>query len=211
MPSGIKNNIVEASRMDATKRKGMAIEVMKELPPNTIMFMTGTGEGKEKPAYNALVQRIKELGLEDRVFLVGRVPDRLMGPLCSLPHGTGERQFRLATFLITSRMEGWGMAAQDSVVGGLPLVASKYTPVGTYLREKDAAAIVVDDDRASKFAECLRFLIDHPEGARAMAARGQEVTKDFTWKALTLHFAEEVARRLMLGALGAFPTLSGGE
>lgn len=188
------NVIVEASRMDETKRKALLVEVMPSLPKDTIMLITGMRDGAG--VYDGIKARIDELGLSDRVFLIGRVPARCMGPLCSLPHGEGRDQFRAAIGASASRMEGWGMSVMDMTAGGLPLVASDMIPYATYIADKGDAAMVVpmQDGEVERYAEVLRSLIADPAAARDLAARGREAVREFEWPELTRTFVGEVEK-----------------
>ncbi len=198
------NIIVEAGRMDATKRKHILIEAMQHLPDNTILFITGKPDGKG--VYKRLAERIRVLGLDNRVFLLGMVPDQHMGPLMSLPHGGDERQFRLAVVASASRMEGWGMAVQDGTSGGLPLVSSSYTPYAMHLyqttkesrpdkpNEISAVKIVPVgvDNEPEEYANEIGELIANPSKARQMAKRALEIARQYRWSALTERFINQV-------------------
>ncbi|MFH1829314.1 MAG: sugar phosphate nucleotidyltransferase [Pseudomonadota bacterium] len=195
------NVIVEAGRMDATKRKHILIEAMQHLPENTILFITGKKDGKG--VYNKLAKKIDELGLGDRVFLLGMVPDEHMGPLMSLPHGEDDRQFRLAIVASASRMEGWGMAVQDGTSGGLPLVASSYTPYATHLARTDKAARIIkvgQNNEPKLYAEELQGLIDNPPAAREMAKKALSIGRQYQWDPLTKRFVDQVNALFYSGA-----------
>ncbi|MBN1282984.1 MAG: glycosyltransferase [Proteobacteria bacterium] len=194
-PQGL-NVIVEASRMDETKRKALLVEVMPLLPKDTILLITGMRDGAG--VYDGIRARIEELGLSDRVFLIGRVPARCMGPLCSLPHGDGSGKFRLAIGASASRMEGWGMSVMDMTAGGLPLVASDMIPYATYIADKGDAAVVVpmQEGEVERYAGVFRSLIDDPAAARDLAARGREAAREFDWSELTRMFLGELEKIL---------------
>ncbi len=186
------NVIVEASRMDATKRKEILIEAMSLMPDDTILLITGKPD--KKGVFKSLKALIAERGLGDRAFLLGMVPDELMGPLMSLPHGERDDQFRLVIGAGASRMEGWGMAVMDMTAGGLPLVSSDRTPYATHLREHGDAAIVIPlgANEPQRYADAFTKLIADPHQARQLAARGREAAREFDWPALVEAFVEAV-------------------
>ncbi|MFH1830099.1 MAG: glycosyltransferase [Pseudomonadota bacterium] len=196
------NIIIEASRTDETKRKEWVIEAYAMLPENmrhnTFLFITGERNEETKEIYDPLRQRIDELELGNNVFLVGRVPNEHMGAFSCLPHCKGPRAFQHMQFVIASRMEGWGMAAQNSVAGGLPLIGSKHTPVAGYLRYQDNAAMVVFDDTIMSFSKAMQILIENRENALAMAERGRAIAQQHTWEVLTRRFIEGILDRLKI-------------
>ncbi|MDO8528087.1 MAG: hypothetical protein Q7T03_10435, partial [Deltaproteobacteria bacterium] len=61
--------IVEAGRMDATKRKHILIRAMTHLPKNTLLFIAGPRDNKG--VYDFLSNEIERLELKERVFLLG--------------------------------------------------------------------------------------------------------------------------------------------
>ncbi len=187
------NVIVEAGRMDATKRKEISVGAMAHLPDNTLLFITGK---KDKGGvYAGLEQLIADHDLGDRVFLLGMVPDELMAPLMSLPHGDRDDQFRLAIGVSASRMEGWGMAAMDMTAGGMPLVASPLVPYATHLKAEDPDSVIIvplSDDEPMHYANAFKRLIDHPEAARKLAHKGHELAQAFDWAALVKNFVGEL-------------------
>ncbi len=187
------NVIVEAGRMDPTKRKEIPIEAMTHLPNNTLMFITGK---KDKAGvYDELARRIEHHALKDRVFLLGMVPDELMAPLMSLPHGTQADQFRVAIGVSASRMEGWGMAAMDMTAGGMPLVASPLVPYATHLKSKDPESVRIvplDPEEPAQYAHAFKALIDRPTHAATIAENGRKLAQDFDWHALVKRFAQQL-------------------
>lgn len=197
------NVIIEAGRMDDTKRKHILVEAMRSMPANTVLFITGKDDGI-RGVYSNLVKRIEDAKLGDRVFLLGRVPDEMMGPLMSMPYtrlneeasGNG-RRFRLAIIASASRMEGWGMAVADGTRGGLPLVATDYTPYAMHLARRGNAARIVRRDpgesvEVAGFVRELSALIENPQDAAHMASRGMEIAQIYEWSALTRRFVEGV-------------------
>ncbi len=196
------NIVVEASRMDETKRKEILIEAMRETPANTILLMTGSRD--EKGVYDSLASMITNFGLGNRVFLIGFVPDDLLGPLCSLPHGTNDDQFHLVIGAGASRMEGWGMSVMDTTAGGLPLVASDRTPYAVLLEREVNGALVVPlgENEPAQYAAAIKQLIADPAAARAMAALGREQTREFDWPKLVRSFVAEINRTFELTSKG---------
>lgn len=189
------NIIVEAGRMDATKRKQIPIAAMTELSANALLFVTGKRD--KQGIYDALEKTIDNHGLDERVFLLGMVPDELMAPLMSLPHGERDDQFRLAIGVSASRMEGWGMAVMDMTAGGMPLVSSPLVPYAMRLQREDEGSVTIvplSDDESTEYAKAFQKLIDNPQAAREQALKGHRLAQHFDWAALVKNFAHEIEK-----------------
>jgi glycosyltransferase involved in cell wall biosynthesis len=187
------NVVVEASRMDATKRKEIVIEAMNHMSDDTVCLVTGKPD--KNGVYDGLAGRIKDLNLGASVFLLGMVPDELMGPLMSLPFGKGDDRFRTAIGVGASRMEGWGMAVMDMNAGGLPLIASSATPYAVRLKEDYDAAIVIpmgEGDEPMAYAQAIRSLIEDPARAHEFGRLGLAAAQHFTWPGLVNNFVSEM-------------------
>jgi glycosyltransferase involved in cell wall biosynthesis len=190
------NVVVEASRMDATKRKEIVIKAMKYMPDDTICFITGKPD--KKGVHDGLVRLIKELELWHRVFMLGMVPDELMGPLMSLPFGKGDDKFRTAIGVSASRMEGWGMAVMDMNAGGMPLIASSATPYAVRIKNDYDAAIVIpmgEGDEPMAYAQAMRSLIEDTARAYELGRLGLAAAQRFTWPGLVNNFVAEMNAR----------------
>jgi glycosyltransferase involved in cell wall biosynthesis len=184
--------VVEAGRMDTTKRKDVIVQAAVELPDNVVLLLTGNRRG---PVYEDLRRQIGSLGLENRVFTLGRVPDDLMGPLCSLPYGDSADQFSLVIGASASRMEGWGMAVQDMTAGGYALIASDRVPYATFLARENQAAVIIPlsgEDEAALYAQAIRELIENRGRARDLAERGLETAGQYAWQNVVGNFLQEI-------------------
>lgn len=190
------NVMVEASRMDDTKRKHIIIEAMQYLPKDTILFITGRRD--DTGIYDNLLSRIDALNLRDRVFLLGFVSDEAMGPMQSLPQGPYPDQFRLAIGIGASRMEGWGMAVMDMTAGGMTLIASDMTPYASFLKNKDNAAVVipVEGDEPRVYADAVLHFIKHPEEAWSMAERSLHIAQSLDWPQLIRNFLTTQGKKM---------------
>lgn len=112
-------------------------------------------------------------GIADRVRFTGMV--------------TGEEK-RLVLggsdiFVLPSQSENFGIAVVEAAASGMPVVISDR--VNLWRELHDAEAALVAPPEAAPFAAHLRWLLDHPAEARAMAERGARyVRREFSWDAL---------------------------
>ncbi|EKD51432.1 MAG: hypothetical protein ACD_62C00255G0001 [uncultured bacterium] len=224
------NLIVECSRMDETKRKEELIRAMQSLPPNTLLLISGNKSGT---VYDRLSSLIKSMGLEQRVFLLGKVPNadtlekayvqtrqqrvwprtpNLMAVLTGLPFGENERQFRLVVGASASRMEGWGMALHEMMAGGYAIVSSKMVPAATTCNQQypDAVTIVEEGSNLpSRFADAIKTLIDDPAKARFQSQDTKKFAQDYSWRKLTRRWLRDVDRVFGRQELKRLPIVPG--
>ena len=93
-------------RLSEEKNPGYGVELLPELP-GAVLVMAGNGSEEEK-----LRQRIRELGLEERVRLLGRRADV-------------ERLYQaFDIYLLPSFTEGFPVAAVEAMASGLPVLLS---------------------------------------------------------------------------------------
>jgi glycosyltransferase involved in cell wall biosynthesis len=99
------------------KRKGhqwFIANVMPKLPKDTIYLIAGDGEEKEN-----IARTITKLGLEKRVFLLGRISDELKKDLYN-----SSDLFIMPNINIKGDMEGFGIVAIEAGSAGLETIAS---------------------------------------------------------------------------------------
>lgn len=147
-----------------TPRKGHltlvhALDACRDLPWHAVL----AGSGTRDPAHAAAVRAaIADAGLQDRISLPGEVREP---ELSALWRGA-------ALFLLPSHHEGYGMAAAEALVRGVPVVAGhagalpEVVPAG-------AGALVPPGD-VDALAAALRHLLSSPDRLRAAAEAARE-------------------------------------
>ncbi len=143
---------------------------------------------------------IAEAGLGGRVLFTGMVA------------GATKRELYAGSdiFILPSRSENFGIAVIEAAACGLPVVISDRVNLCTAFGAADAG--LVAPATVGAFAAQLRQLLDEPDAARAMAARGAAlVRRRFTWDALGADYEtmyRTAARDGVLPVLGAAPAAS---
>ena len=118
--------------------------------------------------YPRLVQRMRELKIEEDVTLLGFVAD------ADLP-----KLYRLASvFLFPSLYEGFGLPPLEAMAAGLPVVSSNTSAMPEVLGD---AARFVDPTDATAMAEAVSAVLEHPELAANLSARGRARAALFPW------------------------------
>lgn len=112
-----EERIVSVGRMDANKNHEMMIRTFAALAKRYPAYtLTIYGEGELRGHLEALAA---ELGVADRVFLPGVIPD------------VARQTRRAALFLLTSYSEGVSNALIEALAGGLPVIATDVPSGGT--------------------------------------------------------------------------------
>lgn len=112
-----EERIVSVGRMDANKNHEMMIRAFAALAKRYPAYtLTIYGEGELRGHLEALAA---ELGVADRVFLPGVIPD------------VARQTRRAALFLLTSYSEGVSNALIEALASGLPVIATDVPSGGT--------------------------------------------------------------------------------
>lgn len=142
IPTGGKNILLTVGRL--VKRKGHSwfIEnVLKELPDNYIYVIVGDGPEKE-----TISRQTQELGLADRVFILGKVSDEDKNCFYRISD-----LFIMPNISIENDQEGFGIVLLEAGRYGLPALASNIEGIrdavidgrtGRLLEEKDVNGFI---------------------------------------------------------------------
>jgi glycosyltransferase involved in cell wall biosynthesis len=140
-----------------TKQKGIdvAIRALPLLPAGTVLVVLG--EGPERAALEALAQ---ELGVADRVHLLGRVPD------------VSAWLRRAAVLVHPARWEGFGLGVLEAMLAGLPVVASRVSSLPELVSDGETGVLVQPDD-PSALAAGISSALEQP----GLGSAGRERAK----------------------------------
>lgn len=120
--------------------------IVKEHPAAKLLMVGGDGS----PHQQELVQRARELGVEQRVVWAGERPNSQMPEL-----------YRLASVaLVPSLSEGMSVAALEAMAAGLPLVATDVGSNAEILGSGRAGLLVPPADSAAISRAVCRLMLD---------------------------------------------------
>ncbi len=185
-----KNFIFTISRIDANKGHDYllyAFDIVRKTVPD-VHLVIGGGSPKPKQVelkVKAKMRRIiAECNMEERVHIIGYVPDELMAPYY--------RQAKI--FVLPSKFEPFGMTALEARACGTPVIASNLGGIKeNFTSRKDG--ILVDPSNREKLANAMTDLLENKTFATKIAAQGYEnVIEKFSWEAIakrTLRFYEK--------------------
>jgi glycosyltransferase involved in cell wall biosynthesis len=121
--------VLAVSRLTRQKGIDMAVEALSFLPDDVVLVVLG--EGPERSSLEALA---RELGVESRLFLPGRVPD------------VAAWLRRADVYAQPSRWEGFGLAVLEAMVCGLPVVATDVSSLPELVADGATGVLVEPDD-----------------------------------------------------------------
>jgi glycosyltransferase involved in cell wall biosynthesis len=168
--------ILFLSRLDPKKNVELLLEAMARLRtsesssirPNptesdAILVVAGSGAS----AYvDELKARALALGLEKQVVWAGHLEGDMK--LSALAAAT--------VYVLPSHSENFGIALLEAASAGLPCVAAATVALATDMRRFDAGSLIVlPDGSPDTLAQALRYLLEHPADAKAMAKRAVDL------------------------------------
>jgi glycosyltransferase involved in cell wall biosynthesis len=138
--------IIAAGRLEPQKNFTLAIEAMAHLGRWSDAQLVILGEGSERRRLSRLIQR---LGLQERVRLIGHVPD--------------PQQWlrRAACFLMTSRYEGYPAALVEALACNTPVIVTPCSPALSEILPRAGASLIVQPD-AGAIAAALEDVLSRP-------------------------------------------------
>ena len=160
-------------RLEPRKGHDCLIEAMAILVkrlPNVLLLIAG----HDSWGYGVnLGRRIDELGLKDRVRLIG-FQDDVVSFLNTLD-----------VFALATNSEGFGQVVIEAMAAGKPVVTSKIAPLTEIVADGETG-LLVESRSPQSFASAIAQLLIDPMERHRMGARGRErVTKSFTAERMT--------------------------
>jgi phosphatidylinositol alpha-1,6-mannosyltransferase len=180
-----KKVIVSVGRLVHRKGQDVLIEAMpaiiKEVPEAHILMI---GEG---PYRGYLENRVKALGLQERVTFIGRIqyadlPRYIcVGDLFVMPSRS-----RLAGL----EVEGLGIVYLEASACGIPVIAGNSGGAPDAVLDGETGLVVDGRQKAEVAAAVVELLLDS-DRSKAMGIRGRQwIIKDWRWEIWSSHFAD---------------------
>jgi glycosyltransferase involved in cell wall biosynthesis len=147
--------LLAVARLTEQKGIDVAIRALSQLPADTVLVVLGEG-----PERAALLRLARDLGVESRVFLLGRVPDvaAWLGRATVLVH--------------PARWEGFGLGVLEAMLAGLPVVATNVSALPELIVDGETG-VLVEPDHAEAFAGGVALALDRPQLGAAGLARAR--------------------------------------
>ena len=153
--------LLSTSRLVAQKGIDVAVRALPSLPDDVVLVVLG--EGPERPALEALA---RGLGVDARVFLLGRVPD------------VAAWLRRSTAYVQPARWEGFGLGVLEAMHAELPVVASRVSSLPELVVDGETGYLVPVDD-SDALAQALARALERPDlGAAGRARAAREFSVD---------------------------------
>ena len=180
-----KKVIVSVGRLVHRKGQDVLIEAMpaiiKDVPEAHILMI---GEG---PYRSYLENRVKALGIQERVTFIGRIqyadlPRYIcVGDLFVMPSRS-----RLAGL----EVEGLGIVYLEASACGLPVIAGDSGGAPDAVLEGETGLVVDGTSKSDVAAAVVELLLD-PDRSKAMGIRGRQwIIQEWRWEIWSARFAE---------------------
>jgi glycosyltransferase involved in cell wall biosynthesis len=137
--------LLAVTRLTQQKGVDVAVRALPSAPADAVLVVLGDG-----PERDSLERLARELGIEHRVYLLGRVPD------------VASWLRRAALLVHPVRWEGFGLAVLEAMLAGLPVVASRVSSLPELVADAETGLLVPADDPAA-LAEAIARALEHPE------------------------------------------------
>jgi glycosyltransferase involved in cell wall biosynthesis len=171
-----KHILYSAGRL--VKRKGVdwfIRYVLPSLPENIIYVVSGSG-----PDMANIKKAVHEMGMEDRVFLLGFISDEEREVLlntCDI--------FIQANVPVSGDMEGFGLTVLEAASTGIPVVASRLEGLKDAIHDRKNG-FLVDPEHPESFKHIVLSLLEDDTARRDFGEKAREYTKKhFHWQSIS--------------------------
>ena len=172
-------------------RKGVRflIDALHRLPPTIPAQLLILGEGTDRPTLEA---QVRELGLNGRVSMPGRVPESDL-----------HRAFHEASVLVLPSIvdqrgdtEGLGVVLLEALAYRIPVIGSAIGGITDIISDGETGLLVPPEDPAAIAAAIARVATDPALAERLALAGSQRVRERFGWDAIIAAWQECYAAAL---------------
>lgn len=182
-PRGPLRRIVVVSRLVERKGIGNVLEALASLEGTELIVAGGPPDGllQDDPEAQRLLELASQLGVADRLQLLGAVPRR-----------------RIPTLLRSADVvaccpwyEPFGMVAVEAMACGRPVVATGVGGLAETVRHGHTG-ILVTPRCPTEIADALRTVLDDPALARDMGRKGERRARRYGWSNVVAELLAQV-------------------
>ena len=172
--------VVSVGRLNKQKNFPILFDAFKEFSleyPDYKLEIYGEGLLEEK-----LKDYITELGMEDKIFLMG---------FCKDVH---EKTKTAAMFVMSSDFEGMPNALLESMAIGLPCISTDCPCGGPRMLVKNKEnGILVSVKSSSEILEAMKYMVTNPDEAVKMGKNAQNIKAEANVSAITKKWVDYIA------------------
>jgi glycosyltransferase involved in cell wall biosynthesis len=180
--------MVTTSRLVHKNAIDDVVRAIALLPENVHFLVYGTG-----PDEDLLKNLTKELGIKNRVHLLGHIDHAVMPKYlkaCDI-------------FIRPSRSEGMGNSFVEAMAAGLPVIATQEGGIADFLfdekrnPEQGTTGWAVDADSPEQIAQAVKDIISRPEKVAEVTARAKLMAiEKYDWDLIAKRMKNEVFDKL---------------
>lgn len=147
-----------------------AAHALKEKGYDAALSIIGNSEA-DKRYYQKIKNKIKELELENSVFLRGVVTEEDL--LASY--------YDHDIFIFPNHLQSWGLAVFEAMATGMPVIVSKSAGASEVLTDRENA-FLIDPKSPKQIADAIAAIIDNPDTYSHLSKNGRDfVEKNISW------------------------------
>ena len=166
------------SRIDANKGHDMLLRAfhrLSSMQPD-VHLVIGGGSPDPKPreieVFNMMKALTEELGIVDKVKLVGYVPDEKMVPYYQ----------HSLFFVMPSLFEPFGMTTQEAMACGKTVIASKYGGIRNII-DHGTTGMLIDPKNSEEFADVMRRLVTDAPLRKSIGRQASlMIREEYSWE-----------------------------
>lgn len=152
--------------MEARRRPHFLIDIIKFLPKEYVLLLVGHG-----PLFHDLKDRIDKEGLQNRVFLLGKLRQEQLPSLYESSD----------LFLLSSEYEIYGMVLLESMYFGLPVISSNTAGAETIIKQ-NLDGIIIDSFDVEKWVSTIDILCRDDLRLMEMKIQAKnKILNEFIW------------------------------
>lgn len=174
LSDGKEFKLLWVGKYDLRKQLGIAIRTIALLAdkPNIHLYVCGTGYDRDVQMYT---QMVKEHGLEERVHLLGKVPNVR----------TRQMMKEMDVFFFTSIHDATSTVVPEAISAGLPVVCHDTRGYGVIVDNNIGRKVAVKNPEysAQEFAKVIRELEADRNEVRRLSANCVIKQKEISWEA----------------------------
>lgn len=158
----------------------LAVETLHEVLekyPDTILTMVGPDKG----LMDKFKFRVKELGLEDKVHIIGKVDNNKLS----------EYYHKCGVFLNTTSFESFGNAVMEAASCGIPIVSTKVGEI-PYLWSDGENMLMVDGADPKMMGNCVCRYFDDNIFYTEVSKRAAKRASEFDWDKIKLRWIDMI-------------------
>jgi glycosyltransferase involved in cell wall biosynthesis len=175
--------ILFVGTLEPRKNVARLIDAYAQLPSHDPPLLLVGGKGW---LYDAILRRVEELNLTDKVHFVGYVPGE------ELPWWYNAADL----FVYPSVYEGFGLPPLEAMACGAPVITSNISSLPEVVGE---AGLLIDPEDIQAMAEAMERVLADEDLPEAMRAAGLAQARRFSWQEAARHTVDSYRHSLMPG------------